>query len=425
MAWSERRIPRAVIAAAFLSCYLSWRPVSEVMFTLSDALLLVGLVQLTHERRLPSEPFHFLTPIWMGALTMVILGLLVGSLIAPDPSRWPIVAGQYVFAWFVLPLILLSRGEADTARMLKASVWGVFVMNLFGAIIYFTYKGTFVDARALLGQDFLSGGRRLGAFAMDANWNGAVLAMAVPAVLYLRAKDLVGPLQAVVWFAVLFLGILLTASFTAFVSCLFALAVFAAISRLRIAPKRLAIGLGATTAAVAILLTVNDGLFVPRVFMTRVGNALTNGDISEAGTFEGRMALMREAWSMADRHLLVGLGADQFRTVSDEKAPVHNMYMLLWVEGGLISLGGWIAMQVVLFAAAIRAYSRDRIASALTLSVSVTFVIASTASPHMYARLWSVPILLALAASLNVVAQPRADRRGARLATLLGSSAAA
>ncbi len=418
-------IPFASLAGVFLSCYLTWRPISDVMFTLSDALFLIGLAQLAYRRRLPLEPFRFLTPVWMGGLMMLILGLLIGSVNAPDPTRWPIVASQYVFAWFVLPMILLGHGEANTIRMLKAFVWGVFAMNLFGAIIYFTYSGTFLEARALLGLDFLSGGRRLGAFASDANWNGAVLAMAVPAALYLRAKNAVSLVQILAWLAVLLLGVMLSASFTAFMCCVFALVVFAATSPLRIAPKQFAIGMGIAIVAALALMSVNDGLFLPKTFMARVGNAVGNGDISEAGTFEGRMELMEEAWAMVNRHTFVGLGADQFRVVSEQKAPVHNMYMLLWVEGGVISLFGWITMQLVPFIAAARAYRRDRTAAALTLSTAVTFVIASTASPHMYARLWSTPILLALAASLNVAANVRLDRRRSRFDRLDGASIAA
>src|SRR5262249_10889806 len=150
---------------------------------------------------------------------MLVIGLLVGSVGCPMPWRWLIVAGQYLFAWVVLPLIVMRRGSDQTAQMLKAFTWGVFPMNLFGAIVWFTVTGSFGDAHERFGMDFLSGGRRLGAFTADANWNGAVLAMAVPAVFYLRAKKEIGNILTLIWLPVLLLGVMLTASFTAFVGC--------------------------------------------------------------------------------------------------------------------------------------------------------------------------------------------------------------
>ena len=87
------------------------------------------------------------------------------------------------------------------------------------------------------------------------------------------------------------------------------------------------------------------------------------------------------------------------------------MFLLLWAEGGLLSLLGWIVMLAVLFATAAKAFSADRIATALTLSVASTFVIASMASPHMYARLWAVPVLLAVAVSVQVAIDDRQRRR--------------
>jgi hypothetical protein len=392
-------MPFYVMLAVFLSCYLTWRPLTAVMFTASDALFMLGLMWLTYRRSIPLQPFAFLTNFWLVGVALLIGGLLLGSINCPDPTRWLIVSVQYLFAWAVLPMILLGRGQDRSSALLESFVWGVFAMNLFGAVVYFTYTGTFDDARARFGLDFLSGGHRLGAFASDANWNGAVLAMAIPSVFYLRAKQLVGNVLTIIWLAVLALGVTLSASFTAFISCVAAVIIFVAVGGIRPSART---ALLTTLAGSAALLTVLElGVKLPSVFMSRVGNAVDSGDISEAGTFEGRMQLIRESWGMVQDHLLIGVGADQYRVVSAFKAPVHDMYLLLWAEGGLIALIGWLTMIAVMVAAAALAYSRDRIASALSLSVVTTFGIASTASPHMYARLWSVPVLLALAVSIE------------------------
>jgi len=374
------------------------------MFTLSDALFILGFFVLVLRHRIPLEPLRFFTPFWYAGFAMMVTGLLIGSVYCPAPERWPIVAGQYLFAYIILPMIMLRRSEEQTVAMLKAYVWGVFAMNLFGAIVYFTYTGSFDDARKLFGVDFLSGGRRLGAFTSDANWNGAVLAMAIPVVFYLRAKERVGDLLALAWLGVLGMGVLLTASFTAFMGSAAAVLMFMAVGGIRFRPRTWMM-LGAA-AVLAIAIFFETGAQLPATFVERVGNAITNQDISEAGTFEGRMALIREAWGLVEQHLFVGLGADQFRVASIYSAPVHNMYLLLWAEGGLLAMFGWMLMMAVLLAVGIKSYARDRMATALTLSTATTFLIATTASPHMYARLWSVPVVLALAVSIEVVRDP-------------------
>ncbi len=397
-------MPLAAGPAIFLSTYLTWRPAQSIMFTLSDALFLVAFVGLVYRKSIPLEPFRFLSSFWLAGFALLITGLLIGSLGCPAPWRWLIVAGQYLFAWVVLPMIILRRSPEPTFSMIKLFIWGVFAANLFGAAVYYTYPGTFEDARELFGQDFLSGGRRLGGFTGDANWNGAAVAMSVPFVIYLRAKGRVGNLGTAIWLGVLLLGVMLSASFTAFISCIAAVLIFVAVGRIR--PSAGAVTMFATGATLFVGLFVELGLRLPATFVARVGRAIGNGDISEAGTFEGRMLLVREAWGMAAHHILVGVGADQYRAISALGAPVHNMYLLLWAEGGIMSLIGWIVMLAVLLAAAAKAFSQDRLAAALTLSVTTTFIIASMASPHMYARLWAVPVLLAVAVSLDVVVNP-------------------
>lgn len=77
------------------------------------------------------------------------------------------------------------------------------------------------------------------------------------------------------------------------------------------------------------------------------------------------------------------------------------MYLLLWVEGGFVALLGWLAMMAAALAIVLAAFYRDRLSGALGLTVLMSFLVFSAASPHMYARLWAVPVLLALAIAMN------------------------
>jgi hypothetical protein len=384
-------VPRPIILAVALSSYLSWRPSLDIMFTLSDVLFLLGLGLLASRYRLPLQPFGALQPAWLISFTVMMAGLLVASLGARDPSRWLIVAMQYAFAWVVLPFAIAGHGRAYAMTLARALVAGMVAMEAFGILIYVSFQASFEVARKVLGLDFLSGNRRLGVFATDANWNGAAIAMTLPFVLFLWRAGRLRTSAMLAAFAVLLASLLLTASFTAFSSAAIGLVIFGLIAGIRL-PRWVVGGL-----FVGALVVSQTGLMLPETFNKRVAGAIENGDISEAGTFTGRVALIDDAWSMIEQHPLSGVGVDQHRVISKLKAPVHNMYLLVWVEGGLVALLGWLGMLVVLVMVALSTLRRERDVAGLVLAVLVTFLIFSAASPHMYARLWSVPVILSLA----------------------------
>ncbi|MGK6321612.1 O-antigen ligase family protein [Sphingomonas sp. DT-51] len=393
-------VPRPIILAVALSSYLSWRPSLDIMFTLSDLLFLLGLGLLASRHRLPLQPFGALQPAWLMSFTMMMAGLLVASLGARDPSRWLIVAMQYAFAWAVLPFAIAGHGRAYATTLARALVAGMVAMEGFGILIYVSFQASFEVARKVLGLDFLSGNRRLGVFATDANWNGAAIAMTLPFVLFLWRAGRLRTAAMLVAFAVLLIALLLTASFTAFSSAAIGLAIFGVIAGIRL-PRWVVGGLFA-----AALVVSQTGLMLPETFNKRVAGAIESGDISEAGTFTGRVALIDDAWSMIAQHPFGGVGVDQHRVVSKLKAPVHNMYLLVWVEGGLVALLGWFGMLVVLVMVALSTLRRERDVAGLVLAVLVTFLIFSAASPHMYARLWSVPVILSLAMAHGGAVRP-------------------
>ncbi|MDX3909585.1 MAG: O-antigen ligase family protein [Sphingobium sp.] len=388
---ADVRAPFLILAAIFLAPYLSWRPSLDILFTISDACFLLGAAQLVVRQYIPLQPFGVLSPVWLIAFVLMMAGLLVSSLFGNDPLRWPIVAIQYSFAWMVLPFLLMGHGNGETHRLARALLAGVVLMELAGVIVYFTFQGSFEQARSILGFDFISGSGRLGAFVTDANWNGATIAMALPFTFYLRARRLINAWQAILATAILFFALMLSASVTAFGSALAAMLIFVIAGGVRVKAYTLL-----ALAVVSIALAPGE-LGLPSIFQKRVANALESGDFAQAGTFKGRVALMDGAWHRVGDHILLGAGVDQDRVVSGQNAPVHNMYLLLWVEGGFIALAGWITMMSIFLLVALAALRRDRMAGALCLSVLATFLLFSTASPHMYARLWAVPVILALA----------------------------
>jgi len=102
---------------------------------------------------------------------------------------------------------------------------------------------------------------------------------------------------------------------------------------------------------------------------------------------------------MTDRTALIGIGPDQYRVQSEMRAPVHNVYLLLWTEGGILSLIGFILILLGAIGCALTSlFDRINRAFAAAIFANVTmFMFAANALPHVYSRFWVVPIVLPMA----------------------------
>ena len=163
---------------------------------------------------------------------------------------------------------------------------------------------------------------------------------------------------------------------------------------------RLLVGIAVFLAVALPLLEIYGPLVLPETFQVRVLQALEAGDLQQAGTFSSRMGLIHEALEVVDERLLFGMGVDQYRAKSEMGAPVHDIYLLLWAEGGLPALIGWLMLPQLIALTALRMLGRrprGRLIGATTLAVVTVFLLAATGSAHMYARFWVVPLHLCLA----------------------------
>ncbi|NWK98784.1 hypothetical protein DM806_24600 [Sphingobium lactosutens] len=383
-----------LMLAVFLVPYITWRIEPSYLFTLSDALFCIAAVLLLAGRGVAICPLGEWWVVWLSGIAALLFGFFMGSIVNGDALRWIIVAGQYGFAFAVLPSLLLREHRASLLGFATALVAGVTAMELFGTIVYHVTDGSYEQAKRF-SFEFITGTHRLGAFMADANWNAAMIAMTVPFVLYLAR---VGRLNWIFTFGALGAlcsGLLLSGSFSGFTSTALGALIFLLLDWGKRSAGTLVIIISLASAA------LSTGVALPSAFQNRVANALEQGDLNQAGTFTGRMELIHEAWGMVGETTLVGLGVDQFRVVSVSKAPVHNMYLLVWAEGGIISLIGWLLILFVPLGVAMRRFAFDRSAAALVVAVFVPFVVFSNASPHMYSRSWVVPLVLAIGIAIT------------------------
>ena len=378
----------ALLASIFLSGWFLLR-VGSVNFTFSDAALLICLIITAARGRLGATPFGSLTPFWVTGLAMMLGGLFVGSIMNGDPLRWVNIALQYTVSFMLIPMVLMQQD--DQVRRIGPLLFmlGIVLSQIIGITVTLLFTPS--DTLPLLGTGFYTGNQRLGSLSGEPNSNGAVISFAMPMLLYaVRQRQIslylaLGCLLALVW------GLLLTASFTGFAATL--LTVF--ICLLLLGGFRYIAGLAIVMGA-AFGLFIASGTPLPKAFQERVGNAVESGDLTQAGTFTGRSELIKEAWTFTEQYSVIGMGVDRYRELSAHDNPVHNLYLLIWNEGGIVAFTGLILLLSLLCLMAAGGL-RDRERGAPTIAVLLVFLIYTLSYPHMYSRMWVMPVMIMLA----------------------------
>ena len=358
-------------------------------FTLSDGFMCLSLLLRLRLATLPRDFLGVATGGWFLGLLVLMAALLVGSLVQGDPMRGIIVVGQYLFAFLVLPLVIVNRPYRESALLVKVFVGAIFVICAFGIFLYLSgaAKGTSNAA-------FITGNGRMASFVETPNTAASLIAMTFPLLFYLSLAQRLASLVVVALFAVLGFGLLLTGSNTGMFAATAAVGIFV-VAR---ASTRLILTVGVVLAAVTIAVTTWGTDILPPVFQQRVLGALQSGDLNEAGTFTGRYDLIKEAFEIVDGTMLLGLGADQYRIVSEDGAPVHNVYLLLWAEGGLPALAGFVLVLIsgLFLAWSARGSPEGRLVMTTGMTTLLVFAALVNATPHVYARHWVTPVFLAL-----------------------------
>jgi O-antigen ligase len=387
-AFAARRVEFALACAVVFFAPMNVLRVQSFYFTASDffACLCIGLMILN--RSLPLRPFGVGTAFWLFGLVLMVGALFASSLMAGAIDRGLILSIQYLFAYLILPLIILARPWRETMILMKVFVTSIVLMVLHGI-----YVVEVLDER---NTTFVSGSGRLLGFVERDNECGSLIATTVPMILSMVAMGTMRPLLAIILLPLIAYGIMLTGSNTALYAMLFGFGVFFLGT---ISFRRVAIGIATVLLLFSAINTpvIRDSL--PAVFQKRVLTGIDSGDLNEAGTFAERMRLNQEALRLAGDVVLLGRGADQYREISSWRTPVHNLYLLMWNEGGLIALSGFVVMLiggVITFCAPLR-YRGGHLPFICGFTVLSLFALLINAVPHVYGRFWSVPVLLALA----------------------------
>jgi O-antigen ligase len=358
-------------------------------FTLSDGLACISLVLLLLRGRLTFAPIgRASTFVWMSGLMLMLGMLLISSLLHFDPLRGLVYVMQYFFAYGIILLVVGGRPQQELHLFAKIYVISVLLMCVHGAYL--------INIDGQRNTSFVSGSGRLTGFVERENECAALIALTTPLLMLLVAARQ-WPKIALLGVALMGYGVMLTGSNTGLGSFALVVALYAFV----ITDWKILVPIGASVMGLVVLIDQFGRDYLPPAFQRRVLGALENGDISEAGSFDHRVDLIREAIGLTGKTAVFGLGADQYAIQSFVGQPVHNLYLLLWTEGGFMCMIGFIVMFAGGFGPALAAWNKPngRVYAACTFCMVGLFVGAVNAFPSVYGRFWTVPLALTMAMS--------------------------
>jgi O-antigen ligase len=378
-----------LMLAVFLAPLRDFRP-TEIAITFSDLVFcLVGLLLLVR-RRLSIKPMQDITLLWMLAVLLLVGGLFASSIVNGAPEASLVVCTQYFFAYAFVPFLIIQDDSARALLLVKTFVFS----SLFVVVCGFIFAATGYDG----GQTFITGSGRLASFTGNPNNLASQISLTMPLLLYLWFSRALPSMLCLCIFACLVVGLIMTSSNGGLASTMLAIGCF-----LLFAGNFRWMVQGALVVVVAISAVITVGYdYLPDVFKRRVLQGLESGSIEQAGTYEDRVELIVEALEKLGGSLVLGIGADQYRETSYWKAPVHNQYLLVWVEGGTIAIIGWMLILTTIALIGLRAYQQPigSRGAAIVLSMVTVFALIANTAPHLYARSWILPILLTMSVVL-------------------------
>ncbi len=376
---------------------INYLRLQAVYFTASDACAVIAVIVLVSQQRLPLNYFGRASGMWYLSFFLFAGGLTISSLVNGNPVELVTVVSQYFFSLMLLPLLLGARSYPQVIALLRVLIVSITFVMVFGAYIVHFVE----DA----GPRLLSYNGRMRSLIERENECATLAAIAIILTLGLYYLKEIKAIWLVICLPALYYGVILTGSNSGLL-----ISTLGTIIIVFLCGTRRSIVITLVGFLIALFSMLEFGqYFLPEVFQDRVLGALVDGDISEAGTFDGRYFLIQEALHVAQDTLFLGLGAEQYRTVSDHGAPVHSMYLLALTEGGLISLLGLVGFILTGIYLAWLAFASNgsRKVPAITLTILMVYSVMLNMFPAFYPRFWNVPLILALSLSASCMAEFR------------------
>lgn len=303
--------------------------------------------------------FYFLS------IFLFFFGLTISSLLDGGAESFFTIFAQYFLLLFILPLIFINI-PIDTKRLLKTYIYSITFIVLFGIYVYF-FTSTI---------DYSIGGR-MGSLFKNPNTLAKTIALSIPLILFYhyRYKSNIVLLSLLI----LLIGLMLASSFGGLISAILSLLLFFIFLGRFIGLLKILIGI---CISVIIYTTFFN---LPEIFTERIIPIISSGDINEAGSYSNKISLMGDAWKAISENPIIGTGAGKYAEENIHNIVVHNSYLLIWVEGGIFSLLGFLGILLSFVILSFR-FKNDKIFFATSLSILFVMIFNFLTNVHFYNR---------------------------------------
>ncbi len=307
-------------------------PVSDLFFFAASALAAMSYAMT------PSQPMAPLPTLQVLGFLTLACGGTVASITAVDPPESFGVVIRILFlgiVWLWTATALL-RSRADVERAVKFWI-------LSGVI------GGMAAIAQILGYQVLSNtyvwwGRASGLTEHVSDFGGAMGAVFVPTLAMLVSRRLVSPdaLIPAIGFLFVSVGLILSGSLGAMLGAAAGATAWLVLRRgsMRIVLRTLSLLIFALFGVVALASAIGARTPLQRV------DAVSGAFGAKYNTVSIRVETNREAWKVISENPITGQGLDKISQKTRTGAEVHNTFLAVWYETGLIGLTGLVVLLV-------------------------------------------------------------------------------
>lgn len=400
-------VTRLSAAAVFFVSFAGLKsPAGSVGLTEVFLALLIGLRLVSQSRsrttgqstvRSPQVGRASLVVVSLGG-SLIVAGFIVSLLVrTPSGLQGFVIVIQYIFAFVVVVPLVSNRVTAR--NVLRWLILG----QSTAIIVAIGIRSNWPVVSLLRGlfNPMVAEFSRFNGLNGNPNALAKALAISVPLLGIAYILRVAKPWACLLHLALWAWAMFATASFGGFVAFSAAVVATAAIVLTqRSGVRYLLLGLACFLVVAPQGSGLNLTSHLPERFQERVIEPGREGGVLEIGSGRSKLEMASSAWGEIGRDPLIGSGPGASSEATTGTV-VHNTYLLIWSEGGLLALTGMCSVFAGLFLLGgsdiVRGgHARSRVGG-LFIVLILVFGLSITTSTHVYSRNIIVPLAVGMA----------------------------
>lgn len=332
-------------------------------------------------------------------IILFFIGLCLSSLLNSVSLNFFTIIIQYVFCLVLLPLILQASSSINAKKMLVAIVSGVGIVVIIGVVLHYFFPNSAIFLALSQGNG------RVFSLLENPNSFGKAIAMTIPIVIsFIFISIGQKRILYIILLALLLFGLMLSSSYGSLISAGMSIILFMVLVILKYRKNisNLFKILVSFISVFSILMYIAYKN-IPDIFLTRILE--TSG---ESGSYDIKVILMQEALDIIQNNFIFGIGLGNHGVFSQYNINVHNTYLLILSEGGVISFIGLLliltSIGLLFIKVAIKTTEHRHIFLITGIICSYfVFLLNAVTNTHIYGRFWWVFVFAGILVSKNIL----------------------